>query len=231
MWKYLYKDWATCRLFVLVVFPFYLLYGVIAHMADGVLFLFHILMAAGLSILPLILEDRFQSDTWLCSLPVTRWEMVAARYVNVLAVITVMMLFYIVLGSLFGWLMPRESALPLLHPGMAIVFYLLPILMVSLFLPFYFRYGLSGGFFRMNISVLGLLLIVMIVLELRSSLGGLWRYLSSPSFIGAPVRTLVEGFAGWLKSGGIGLVVVLGLLSVPVISLALSVRFYGRREF
>lgn len=231
MWKYLYKDWATCRLFVLVFFPFYLLYGVIAHMADGMLFLFHILLAMALSLLPLIMEERYQTDTWLCSLPVSRWEVVAVRYVTVLLVITLMLLLYAAFSALLGWLLPREHALPLLHPGMVIAFYLLPLLMVSLFLPFYFRYGLSRGFFRMNISVLGLLLIVMIVLELRSSLGGLWRYLSSPEFLGAPMRTLLGGFVGWLRAGGIGLVVLLGLLSVPVISLALSVRFYGRREF
>ncbi len=230
MWKYLYKDWATCRLFVLVVFPFYLLYGVIAHMADGIFFLFHIMLALALSLLPLIMEERYQSDTWLCSLPVCRWEVVAVRYVTVFLVITLMLLLYALFGALLGWLLPRQHTLPLLHPGMVIAFYLLPLLAVSLFLPFYFRYGLSRGFFRMNMSVLGLLLAVMIVLELRSSLGGLWRYLSSPEFLGAPLRTLLGGFVGWLKAGGIGLVVLSGLLSVPVISLALSVRFYGRRE-
>lgn len=231
MWKYLHKDWATCRLFVLVVFPFYLLYGVIAHMAAGMLFLFHIMMALALSLLPLLMEERYQTDTWLCSLPVSRWEVVAVRYVTVLVVTTLMLLLYAVFGALLRWLLPREQALPLLHPGMVIAFYLLPLLMLSVFLPFYFRYGLSRGFFRMNMSVMGLLLVVMVVLELRSSLGGLWRYLRSPEFLSAPMGTLLGGFVEWLKAGGIGVVVLLGLLSVPVISLALSVRFYGRREF
>ncbi len=38
MWKFIYKDWAIGRLFLAIVLPFYLLYGLVTHMAAGAFF-------------------------------------------------------------------------------------------------------------------------------------------------------------------------------------------------
>ncbi len=151
MGRFFYKDWIISRLFLAVLAPFYLLYGVVAHVAPGMFFLYHILIASALSVGVLAIEDRYRTHDWICSLPVRRRDVVYARYGSALLVIGLVFLLLVGYGGLLQLLLPRRQSWP--SPGLTLlVLYLpVPVWTASLVFPFYFRYGLGRGVMRLLI--------------------------------------------------------------------------------
>lgn len=172
MFAHLYKDWMTGRLFVLVLLPFYLFYGLAAHLAAGVFLLFHILLAILLIVGQLAVEEKYRSAEWICALPVRRNSLVAARYLSALVIMALLFALYCGYGALLQWLIPR----PQLITGVAgiALYWPWPMIFVALLFPLYFRYGLSGGARRILFGSVLLLVILTLAARALPRFSSLW---------------------------------------------------------
>jgi hypothetical protein len=217
---------------VLVVFI--LLYGLVglpAARSDEAFFWLTVKLAVGLWVIPPVLDWRNEADRFLCSLPVDRSAFVWARGVWVLLATAAAGGLWVVSGHLwFGvlagdrWRMPAVPIWTTLDGvlGFAVV----TMVLASVFLPCYFRFGIGKGSAAAAALAIVPLLTVSALLEGTGPAGEFGGRLQA-----AALQQAMRGLRD--RAGTFGLLVIVGVGATiaATISLRLAKRFYEQREF
>jgi len=105
-----------------------------------------------------IVEDIRRLEPFLCSLPVKRRQVVGARYLSAGLIVMASLIVMEAAAPLVSTVFEIEGARPdiLLSPAGALSFLLPLILLLSLFLPLYFRLGLGKALSILPIVILAL---------------------------------------------------------------------------
>ena len=226
------KEWAVFTLRDRVfVFGVFLLVALQAVPIDEAFFLFSLALAGALSTYVPVIEWYQETDPMLHSLPLGRGTVVVARYVVTL-----------VAGSVAGiaWTATGRFLLPILDAGRTtpamwmtleggLTFLIAVGLLVSLFFPLYFRFGMGRGAVTFMGMSLGLLALGYGTADLAGgpAQAGPVGLIPPSSLIGARVAALL----GSLGPAGTLTVVLVGIALVYGASLKLSRRWFERREF
>jgi hypothetical protein len=226
------KEWAVFalrdRAFVLGVF---FLASLQAVPADEAFFLLSVALAAALSIYVPTIEWYQETDPMLHSLPLSRGSVVVARYMVAL-----------IAGGFAGiaWTTTGRLLLPILDAGRTtpglwmsleggLTFLIAVGLIVSLFFPLYFRFGMGKGAVAFLGVSLGLLVLGYGTAHLAGGPGqpGTPGLIPPSALIGARVVALM----GSLGPAGTLTIVLLGTALIFGVSLRLSQLWFGGREF
>jgi hypothetical protein len=227
-----WKDIVVARWILVFLIPLYALQlGVMASQA--LVFLFLTLLFTGLLAFgPIGLEDHQNTECLWCSLPITRREVVLARYLSTGL--------GLLLGLALSWLIGRVAAPQVVvgagrdaapSPGLLAYAGLAVLLafLAAAFLPCYFRFGAGRGLVVFSAIGVGALIVTPLVLQLTLFLAGYTNPLLDPELwrrgaekIGADegarfVQRVIGGL-GALASGAV------------LVSAGLSVHFYEKRD-
>ena len=170
----------------------------------------------------LILDEMYQTQGLLASLPVTRGQMVIARYA------TSFLQIFLALALHFTAILPgaylnggtHHPALAILnHPMVWMLLAIALFLFLSFFYPFYFKFGMRKGMIRMMLTIM-----CVILLAIKA-----WQMMGESM----QVKQVIQAIAEWGQSQN-GIVIVSGLLGCFVLlvggSVKLSMIFYKNRE-
>jgi hypothetical protein len=182
-------------------------------------FMLGVVLAAVLVVAVPAMEWMFDADRFVCSLPVSRATLVVGRYLS--AVLATGLGLAVWMGSAALLSARLTSADPNLSRWVsidgAVAYGVVAVTLVAIFLPCYFRFGLGKGAAVFSVCVMALSAILAgLRWVVRGSMGDASL---DPSAVDPDVvRNLARLF--W-----IGVVATL-----TVVSAALSIRFYQRRE-
>jgi hypothetical protein len=163
-------------------------------------------------------EWHQETDQMLSSLPVSRATVVFSRYISSIVSCALGAGAWVSTGSLLGPVLGADGAVPGMWatlPGIT-AFVSVAILLLSLFLPLYFRYGLGKGAMIFVPSVMGLYL-----LSIQS------RGFAAPA---TAVRDGVEAFSASVGPGWVLFLILLLLAAMVAASGRLSVRWFEKRD-
>jgi len=231
MLKLVWKDVVAAGWFLLATVPLYVVQ--LAGMAEiaPAMILVTVLFTAAFAFGSIGIEEVQGTEPTWCSLPVSRGDVVAGRYLSTAA------------GVFFGlgtsWLIGRAAAVwifadpehapRLLGTGAYATLFAMFLLCAALFLPCYYRFGVGRG-----LALFSLLLLAAVVL--LSALGSLIVHLAGGEDTLMALRDQdperLAAVRHWLdRRGGM---VAAGLAAVASLgfgaSAALSARFYASRD-
>lgn len=235
MWTWLCKDIALggrWLALVILLFIFQLAVGVIS---GWLFFVWGMTLPVLLAIGALLIETIDETEVLWCSLPLTRGDIVRGRYFSVLA--------GVLTGTAISWSVGQISArfifsLPGGPPAFlrlsvhALLFSFL-LFGLALFLPFYFRFGLSNGAKYFLATFLGVMFVGALVTQVSSFLVGSagspfdpWVWMQVAALFDSRPAPPSAGTGLWF----LGFFLVLSLAAFTG-SAALSTKFYRAREF
>ncbi len=238
MFKLVAKDFRITRLFWLPAVFSYLVSLFMFYESVWITLAVGIALALVLPVLILLIEDRYSTDALHGALPVTRRDIVFARFLTAGSVMVICLaLFYLGTAGIIGLLDEKGSHLrPLLTPRAGLAFVAAIGLLMSLFLPIFFRSGLGKAVLRLMVILLGGSIALTGLLRLFEP--GLLTFVnrgrdvgeatlgSGPALI-VPLFSKIESALG----GTVFAVVILALTALAVfVSARLSIRFYSRRD-
>jgi ABC-type transport system involved in multi-copper enzyme maturation permease subunit len=227
-----WKDLVAARWFLALLILFYSLQLAIMSYQVPLFILMTLLCTALLGFGSIGMEDVQNTESLWCSLPVTRREVVLARYLSTCT--------GLVLGLALSWLIGRlatrilvsasgrESAAQLGLEAYAVLLIVL-FLLAALFLPCYFRFGAGKGLMVFSFIGVAALLGIPLLAQLFLMLAGyadrfldleVWR--GSTGRIDAAARMRLAHWALGIAGG----ITALALL----ISAGLSILFYDKRD-
>ena len=237
MTRLLLKDLKVGALFLWLIGLIYFLmtvqFVVFGH--DAPLFLASIALAASLVASVLVVEWRVDADRFLCSLPVSRSTIVRGRCLSILAAGAVSLALW-VSGGLVGDALVGHagSVTPLWATFEGVVGFCLTIVgLTTLFMPCYFRFGIGKGS-----AIFALLLIPLASVDaagslvlLRDAAGSLGPRAMAAAVPGSLVRHAMR--QAHQDLGAAAALVLFSLVGAVMLwaSVALSIRFYEKREF
>ena len=174
MLRLVWKDLVVSGWFLLAVMPLYAMQLAGVAAVPPALLVVTALFTAALAFGPIGIEEVQGTETLWCSLPVSRREIVFARYAATLGGIA--------LGLGTSWTVARAAnalvasasrtasdvPAPGAYAGLLIVF----LLCAALYLPCYFRLGAGRGLMLCAVLMLGLVAIVSVLGWLAVRLGG-----------------------------------------------------------
>jgi hypothetical protein len=238
MLKLVAKDFRISRLFWgPAVFSYFVFLFMFYESAWLTLFI-GVFLASVLPVLILLIDDFHRTEPLYAALPVTRRDIVLARFLTTGAVTAVCLaLFYLGTGWIMRLLGEKGSHLrPLMAPRTGLAFVAGVGLLMSAFLPVFFRHGLGKAVLRFTIAVLGGSVILTGLLRLfepgllaavnRGKAAAEMPAQSGPALVVA-LLSKVESSLG----GAVFAALVLALTALAVwISARLSIRFYCRRD-
>lgn len=221
------KDFKIIRRYLWIAIPVFLSYGAMFVVTTRSYLLACGIFSAAAAISPMWIETVMKSDLLVCSLPVSRTQIVAGRYVSCLVFILVgaagTLLYGLLLDRLFDQASFGANAdLPafISRIGMAFVG-------LSLFLPFFFRLGLGKGIVAFALGVASIVcagIVTSVVIHLARA--GVFRSYTPARLIGFLLRISQATRSG----GGLIAAIVIGA-GVCGASFAVSNRLYARRDF
>lgn len=222
------RDWMLHRRALIPIFAILAAFQVYFVLRAGTTrgwFVFSCFYAAFLTIVPFTREDRFGSTGWTCTLPVTRAQIVRARFVEA----WLLVLGWLAASVSIAAITPGStiSLARIAAPATAFVAVAVIVIVLSLLLPFTIRFGILGVIlFLVVMQVLGA--VVLLVVTLRGA-GG--------SRGGDPIRSTIEGVRSGLAAAHDALTTVPFHLVVAVLLAALhwaayrsAVALFRRKE-
>lgn len=221
------KDFRIVRKYLWIAIPVFLSYGAMFLVATQSYILACGVLSAGCAIAPLWIETEGKSDLLICSLPVSRNQIVAGRYISCL----VFMLIGAIVAIVYGLILDQfldDARFDLRNNVSAIVILVaMTSISFSIFLPFYFSYGLGKGiaaFAMCIVAFTAIAIFTTIVIHVvktgvfsLSSTRGILRFLNATDTF---ARTSL-GFA----------VLPLSALAIGAVSARISARIYSLRDF
>ena len=230
------KDLRVARRWLLIITPFYLVYAATFFRITTLYLMVNMLNTFLLAMGVTIIDDYHKAHTLLCSMPVRRRTLVAARYSSSILILILGM------GACFayGLLLDRfvtidYGSFDLSLVGNAIVPYLaVTVFLLCLFFPFYFRFGILKGAIVFTISVTALIVLSVGSVSLLKAIGiesvGTWGQSISQSR-GMAIFSIVSRMRDEMGLPLFVPLVGVFLGAVLTISVLLSVRYYEKREF
>jgi hypothetical protein len=163
-------------------------------------------------------EDRFKAAGFTCSLPVTRSQVMRARYVLPLLLFPVVLCLIIaLLWALRGFVMPRG----LLEPGAILLLAGVYVIASSIFMPFTIRFGFLG--LMIALVVLQVVGLALLMLASRQAAFSVARVVLG---IGAALRSLDESLGKTAYYG----IVSAALLGIYASSYFVSNALFRRKD-
>jgi len=218
-------------LIVWLVAPSYLVPAIAAARTGGVYLWVNVAFAAAAIVSVCLLDARSGADRFIHSLPVTRADVVRARYVTAI----VLALVVLGIGSAIGvtrtlasassgeaW--PRWLALDV---GLAYLIVL--AIIISVYLPCYFRWGYGAG----TVVAAALLAGIVLAGDVAGGMAGL-REAAVPALAGLPRGFAVRMAAAAAARWGVAAAVLGGVAAAAVLlaaSAAVAARAYRDRQF
>ena len=175
-------------------------------------------LVGALSLYVPTVEWHQETDHMLSSLPVSRATVVFSRYLSSVFACAVGAGAWVSTGHLLGPVLAAEGTIPGMWttlPGIA-AFVFVAILLLSLFLPLYFRFGLGKGAMIFVPSVMGLYLLT-----------SHFRGFAPPA---TAVRDRVAAFSAAVSPGWGLFLIILLLATMVAASGKLSVRWFENRD-
>ena len=230
------KDLRVARKWLLIITPFYLVYAAQFFSITPLYLIVNMLNTFVLAMGVTIIDDYHKAHTLLCSMPVRRRTLVAARYFSSILMLTLGMAACFAYGLLLNRFVTIDyGSFDLSLIGSTIVPYLaITALLLCLFFPFYFRFGILKGVIVFTISVTALVVLSVGLLSLLRAIGiesiGTWvQSISEPR--GMAIFTIVSRMRDAIAPA-LFVPLVCGFLgAVLAISVLLSIRYYEKREF
>jgi len=165
------RDWALHRRALLpmfAIFGVFQVYFVLRVESTTFWLVFTCLYATALTIMPFAREDKFGSIAWTCTLPVTRAQIILARFVEA----WLLALAWVAVSTLLALLIPGSmiALANLGEPATILLAVTIITLILSFLLPFTIRFGILGV---LIVGVLAQILgtVVLMVLVLRRGRG------------------------------------------------------------
>ena len=180
------------------------------------------LYASFLAITVFAREDKFRSSSWTCTLPVTRSQIVRARFVGAWILVVGAM----AAGTTLAAVLPGSLVAPagILEPSALLLVAVVITLVLSMMLPFLIRFGLVGMLvFLVGAQVLGAGLLVFAIVT-----GGRGR--NGIRFVFSAVRNGVLALHEALPAPLFYAVVIAALVAANWTGFRLAVFLFRRRE-
>jgi len=231
MLRLVWKDFAAAGWVLLAWMPLYAIQAASVASIAPALLIITVLSTAGLAFGSIGIEEIQRTEATWCSLPVSRREIVLARYAATATGIA------LGLGTSWAaalaarwWIFtaPRHAFVP---PGAGAYATLLALFLfnAALFLPCYFRLGAGRGVMLFCLLVLALLALGSVLGWLAVQAAGGAEALEAlrardPERIAA-AKEWIERWGGFLAGG-----LAAGAAMLFVASAALSVSFYSRKD-
>jgi len=227
------KDVRLVAPYLWLVVPVHALYSIQAFLSPELYFWMNLAAALAWTAAVTAIEWHLDADHFVASLPVTRSAIVSARYASALGGLAVGAALFVLYGHVtMALATSRVSERWQESPSWATVdgvvaFVAVGHVLVTAFLPFFFRWGLPLGVAIFSASA-----------ALVLSAGTLLARSVSQAPGGAPEATsLSESIRGWLLARSAswgpwltGLILLAAAAALGAASLRLSIRFYQRRE-
>ena len=234
MFALMRKDFIAGRFFLAIGLAVYVLYAATSYQKPFGYFILNIAAVILLVLAPLVVDDKYRTDTLICYLPRSRSKVVLARYVMALIALLAGLGLHYGLGAILSIRVEETGFRTLCGPQAVLVFYIVPVAFVSLYLPCFFRFGLGRGAFAFAILMIALAIFVtspLLATDLLSANGGLVvtrEMLQHPEMA---LVAVVDQVAMAVGKGSFYAAVFVGSVAFVSASLALSVRFFERRDF
>ncbi len=231
-----FKALAFFWLFGLVINIFFVMVFVEVNLA---FLMVQVILTFLLAMVQPVVEDRFGMAPFLNSLPVSREDVVKAKYLCTGVLVLAGLAVFVIVPSGLQWLShsPHVKTAPLLATAGLLSFLLPLVLLELLYLPFYFRHGLGRSLWLFFAALLVLGVILPGALRIIAGLAG--RSLAEifpvdREILAVPYKPLLplaRSLQAALGIAGLAAALLLALIVLTWLSLRLSVRFYKRREF
>lgn len=182
MLELVYKDIAAARRFLLLLVPFGILQLAVFASVGPFILPAALFLSAVLASGSIALEESQRTETLWASLPVSRRQIVFARYLTVLLGILLGLGLTWVVGQVVGRLLAQGAVnpAPFASPtALAPVFVVLS-LSSALYLPFYFRWGAGRGAVILSAVGVGLLLIITLLVQWQLGENGYYSPMLQP---------------------------------------------------
>lgn len=230
------KDIRTTRIFWLPAVFCFLVFLLTSHESVLIYLLIGISFTFLLSLGILGIDDIFRTEALFASLPVTRSSIVFSRYLSWIFIIVITLALFLGSTAVFQALLAARAAqLGFFLTLKGLMSFVVPsILLASLYLPLYFRFGLGRS---LQVFFPSLLVLGIALTGLAQVLG---PYLIGTSETGIPKTGLVESPVVLLRlirqadhslgTGSLILVSGLALVLITWISARISIHFYRKRD-
>jgi hypothetical protein len=227
------KDLRLLRPWAWLIVPGHAAFAVNGVFSPELLFWVNAVLAVAVTVVLLTIEWGFDAERFVASLPVSRAEVVRARYASVLAVALVATPLYGIYGHALTATAIGRDRLPRIWSGHTpgweswegcLAFFLVVTLASFTFLPFHFRLGLGRG--CAAFAALALAVALPGGLAARPLGGGDGSGTLPGEALRAGLSRLSAAWDPWLTVA----VALAATAAVGALSCRLSIRFYDQRD-
>lgn len=226
------KDLVVARWFLIFGIPLFALQLALTASLAPVFVIFTMVFTGLLGFGSIGLEDHQNTESLWCSLPVTRREVVLARYLSTgLGLLFGLGLSWsigLAAAQLMGTGSNRDAAVSAGILAHATLFALLALL-AAIFLPCYFRFGAGKGLVVFSAVAIGVLIVAPLLLHLTLLLAGYGNPLMDPQVWRRGAEKLRAEEGARLAQRVVGGLVVLAS-GAALASAGLSIRFFEKRD-
>ena len=214
----------------------FLLATVQTFLHDEAFFWLCVALAGALVAVVPVIEWRLETDRLLGSLPVSRHAIVKARYISAALAGLFAASAWTVTGRLLAPVLAPDRAMPGMWTTLegVLTFLLVVAVLVALFLPLYFRFGLGRGAGVFFLACIALLVLAGFLPAAGTPMGtpagattDIRAIITPPS---QPVRSAVTHMMESLGPVGATGVLVGGVAVIWLLSIGVSVRWFQRRD-
>ncbi len=226
----LLRDIVATRTVVLLGAPCYLLMAYAMYEEASAFFLITMVFSLMLALATNIVDDKSGVDAFFCCLPLSRSTLVRGRYLSSLLAIAAGTVTYVVYGAVLDRLLVDGDLASNLSWAEMVTFLSVPVLLVSLFYPIYYRLGFDSGAI---VLVMILTILLLGVTDLLGLLGGSTGGAAGVSEWRDPVVTLIGKVGEVSRTVGESLFPILAMLSLGALvgcSMGLSIRLFRQRD-
>jgi hypothetical protein len=227
------KDLRLVAPYLWLIVPVHALYSIQAFLNPELYFWMNLAAALAWTAAVTAIEWHLEADHFVAGLPVTRAAIVSARYASAVGGVAVGAVLFVLYGHATmavasGRVAERWQA----SPSWATVdgvsaFLFVGYVVVTAFLPFFFRWGLPRGAAIFTAAAAVVLSAgTMLARDAARASGGAVEAASASQAVRGWLVGLSTSFGPWLA----GVVLLLGAAALGAASVWLSIRFYERRE-
>lgn len=234
--KLMLKDIKAVKIFFIIIIPLYLLYALqffsfnLAYIFTNIIYTFF--LAMGIT----IIDYKYNTDQLFLSLPLKRATIVIAKYTTSYIGILLGTTFCFIYGYLLDFIIiPGEVNFDSYLILQGILPYLFILLFfISLFYPYYFRFGIGKGLIAFIISILCFTSVIILLLwgvsSITNSMGFVveLKELRNPGLLVLNAFIVVHNYIGSFLFISF---MILAMAGISFLSIHLSIKFYKQREF
>jgi len=234
MFALIRKDLIACRLFLIIGLAIYVLYAMAAFQQPLIFFIMNIGATILLVLMPIVVDDKFRIDTLVCYLPPSRRTVVMARYVNALIALLGGLGLQYGFGAILSVYFEKQGFWTLCAPQAVFAFCIVPVALVSLYLPCFFRLGLGRGTFVFAILIAVLTILMSSPFFASGLLSGKGGFELTPELVQHPEMAfvaLIDHIAASVGSARFYTITALSTVALVAVSVFVSIRFFQQRDF